>query len=65
MVSVCRIGGPIGIRIMWSYNFYQTRGFGYSMKLGHKGHDIRNMLNHVAANDEVKIIVGKRIRQDA
>ena len=35
------------------------------MKLAHKGHDIRNMLNHVAANDEVKIVVGKWIRQNA
>jgi len=65
MVSVCWIGSPIGIRIMWRYNFYQTFGFGYSMKLAHKGHDIRNVLNHVAANDEVEIVVGERIRQNA
>ena len=65
MVSVCWIGSPIGVRIMWRHDFYQTRGFGYSMKLAHKRHDIRNVFNHVAANDKVKFIVGKRIRQNS
>ena len=62
MVSVRRIGGPIGIRIVWRDNFYQTRRLGYAMQFADKRHYVRYVLNNVAANNLIKFIVGERIR---
>ena len=36
MVSMSGICGPVGIRIMRSDNFYQTRRFGYAVKFADK-----------------------------
>ena len=65
MVTVCRVGGPIGIRIVRRYYFYQTRWFSYAMKVANERHDIGNVFNYVTANNQIKLIFGKRIGNDA
>ena len=50
---------------MGRYYFYQTRRFGYAMKFADEGHYVGNVLNHVAANNLIEFIVGKRIRDYA
>jgi hypothetical protein len=65
MISMGRVGRPIGICVVRRNDFYQTRRFSYAMKLANKRHDVRNVLNDVTANDFIKFVVGKRVRDRA
>jgi hypothetical protein len=65
MIPVGWIGRPIGIGVVRRYDFDQTRWFSYPVKLADEGHDVGNVFNYVAADNQIEFIVGKRIRQNA
>jgi hypothetical protein len=61
MIFMSWVGGPVGIRIMRSDDFYQTPWSSYAMKFANERHHVRHVLNNVTTNDLVKFVVGKRI----
>lgn len=63
MVLVSRISWPVGIRIVWRDDLDDSAGFSNSMKLTDKSHYVRNMFNHVAADNLIEGIIVKRIRK--
>ena len=62
VVAVRRIGGPIRVRIVRRDDQNSAAGPGDAVKLGNERHHIRNMLGDMTANDLVKFVVRKRIR---
>jgi len=65
MVSVCGVGWPVGIRVMWRDDFYQARRFRYAMELSHKRHHIWHMFNHMTTNNLIESVVVERIWKHA
>jgi len=59
------IGGPIRIRIMRRDDFYQPSRLGYAMKLANEGHYVRHVFNNMTADDLVKFVIRKGIRNGA
>src|SRR5690242_10772487 len=49
---------------MWRENFQNTAALGDAVEFGDKANHIRHVLDHVAANDLLELVVGKRIRED-
>jgi len=62
VIAVRGIGGPVRVRVMRRYDLNAPSRFGDPMKFGDKGHDVGNMFSDVAADDSVKLVVSKRIR---
>src|SRR2546423_1691242 len=62
VIAVCRIGCPIGVRIVRGDDQNSATRPGDAMKLGDKRHHIRHMLSDVTANDVVELVIRKRIR---
>lgn len=63
MISVRRVSGPVGVGIVRRNDPDNPTGLRYPMKLADEGHNVRHVLDHVTANDLIKLIVGERIRQ--
>src|ERR1051326_8401359 len=61
MISVRWVSRPVGIRVVRCNDLQSTTGLGDAMKLRHKAHHIRNMLDDVTANDLFKFVVAERI----
>lgn len=63
MISVGRVGGPIGIRIVRRNNLQFATGLGDAMQLSHEADYIWNMLDYMATDDLLKFVVHERIRK--
>ena len=50
---------------MGRYDADQSAGFCYAMQFADERHDIRDVLDHMAANDLIKFVISERIRQHA
>ena len=61
VITMRGIGGPVRVCVMRRDDLYPTTRFRNAMKLGHKRHHIGNVFDDVAADDFIKLIVGKRI----
>ena len=65
MISMRRVGRPIGIRVMRRDEFNSPAVFRNAVKLRDKCHHVGNMFDGVARHDEIKLVVCKRIRNFA
>ena len=54
---MCRIGCPIRVRIMWGDDLQSTTWLGDAMQFVHETEHVGNMLDDVATNDLLKLIV--------
>lgn len=46
---------------MGSDDFYSTTGLGYAVKFGNESHHVRNVLNHVPADDLIEFVFLKGV----
>ena len=65
VVSVCWIGGPIRIGIMGCDNLDSSPRLRDPVQLVNEAKDVRNMLDNVATDNFVELVVTKRIRKDS
>lgn len=65
MIPMSRVGGPIGIRVVRSDDFDQTRRFSDSVEFANKGHYVRHVFDNMPADDYVEFVVRKRIRKSS
>ena len=61
VVAVCRVGGPIRVRIVRRDDQNPAAGLRDAVEFGNKRHHIRNVLCDVTANDVVELVIRKRI----
>src|SRR5256885_16483101 len=63
MISMRRVVRPVWISIMRRQQPYPSTRLCYSMQFGNKRDHIGHMLDDVIGNDQLKLTIGKRVRQ--
>ena len=63
MMAMSRVAERGNVRVMRRFEDDARARFRYPIKFRHHGRDVREMLDHLIADDQIELIVRKRVRE--